>query len=175
MRKSFYWPHMANDVYNYVERCQSSQRSRKIPTHQCLSHLFLAERLLKLVSMDIPGPLPRPKIGNRYLVVLTHRNSKLTSAIPTKKMTVTDVAQIFVDQVGIRYGMPAWLLLGNGFWFVANFFYAVCISLESKLMTTTSYHPLTNGQTERYKKTYSVDPVTILRNTKMIRTRLFSL
>lgn len=105
MRRSYYWPHMANDVYIYVKRYQTCRKHRKNPTNQRLMQLFLREGQLEFVSMDILGPLPNTKTGNKFIVVMTDHYSILTRAIPTKKTTATDVARVFVESWVRKYGI----------------------------------------------------------------------
>lgn len=61
--------------------------------------------------------------------------------------------RIFLEDWVVRYGIPDRLLMDKGPKFVENFFNAVCVALETKLITTTAYHRQTNGQTEHYNKT----------------------
>ena len=154
MRCEFYWPHMANDVYETVQRCESCAATRGTQyTKQKHLRLFPANGPLEFVAMDILGPLPKTKQGNQFVVVLTDRYSKLTRAIPTGKTTATTVATIFVDHWVIPYGIPNYVLTDNGPQFVAKFFASVCLALGVKHVTTTAYHPRTNGQTERFNRT----------------------
>lgn len=75
---------MAHDMYIYVERCPDCRRRRRYPTYQRLIRLILLDAPLEFMFMDIPGPLPRIKSGNRLVVIIIDRYDKLTWAIPTK-------------------------------------------------------------------------------------------
>lgn len=103
--------------------------------------------------MNILGPLSKTKTGNKLIVVMAERYSKLTCANPTKKTIVADMARIFVEDWVILYGISDQSLMDNNPQFVGKFFCSVCIGLGTKLLTTTAHHPQTSGQSERYNKT----------------------
>lgn len=149
MRKPYYWPYMAIDVYNYAEPCQSYRKHRKTATRQHLLQLFSAKGILKWVAMDILGPSPNVKNGNQHIVVITDRFWKFIRAIQTKKTTVTDHAQIFVNHWVISNWIPERLLTDNGSQCHGKFFIATSVALGKDLMTTIAYQSQINVQTER--------------------------
>jgi Integrase core domain/Chromo (CHRromatin Organisation MOdifier) domain len=103
--------------------------------------------------MDILGPLPRTKHGNRFLLVIADRYTKVTRTVPLRTVTALSVARAFVDQWVYVYGPPVSLLTDNGPQFTAKFFQAACAELGISKLFTTAYHPQTNGQVERYNRT----------------------
>lgn len=78
MRREYYWLHMANDVYmtvRYLRECiwykLSEKRWRPF-------QLFSGRGRLKLVAIDIFGPLPKKLKGSQYVLVMKYSYSKLT-------------------------------------------------------------------------------------------------
>lgn len=57
------------------------------------------------------------------------------------------MAQELVDHWFIPYGIPETLLTDNGPQFDANILAAALVIMGVKKLTTTEYHPQTNGQT----------------------------
>ena len=154
MRRSFYWPLMANDIHKLVRSCQSCAKAKGAKhKHQHKLKLFPAAGPLEEVAMDILGPLPKSEAGNRFVLVITDRYSKMARAIPMQDTTTKDVAQVFVEHWVYPYGIPNKLLTDNGPQFESKLFAAICQFLGVKHSTTTAYHPQTNGQTERYNRT----------------------
>lgn len=102
--------------------------------------------------MDILS-LPKTKTDIKLTIDLTECNSKLTKAIPIKKMIVTDVAKSLVKDWALPYGILEALLTDSGSQFVGSFIYAASIALSGTQMKTAAYHPQTNEQTERFNKT----------------------
>lgn len=97
--------------------------------------------------MDILVPLLNKKIGNRFIVILTDRYSKLTRAIPTKSITAAHVGNILLEVWIIPNGILERILTDNGPHFVEKCFNDACVALGTQLMTTTTCHPRTNGGT----------------------------
>jgi transposase InsO family protein len=58
-------------------------------------------------------------------------------------------AEIYIDLVVRLHGVPKTILLDRGTQFVARFWAQVHESLGTKLIHSSSYHPQTDGQTER--------------------------
>jgi Integrase core domain len=82
--------------------------------------------------MDILGPLPKSKHGNRFLLVITDRYSKMTQTVPLTAITALSVARAFCEQWVYVYGAPVTLLTENGPQFTAKVFQAVCAELGVK-------------------------------------------
>jgi hypothetical protein len=75
-----------------------------------LSYNFPAKGPLESVAMDILGPLPRTKHGNRFLLVIADPYTKVTRTVPLRKVTALSVARAFVDQWVYVSGPPVSLL-----------------------------------------------------------------
>jgi hypothetical protein len=74
IRKTFFWPLIAEDVYETVRKCDlcaGNRISEKRKTNPLKN--FPANGPLESVAMDILGPLPRKKHGNRFLLVISDR------------------------------------------------------------------------------------------------------
>jgi hypothetical protein len=55
--------------------------------------LFPASGPLEFVAIEILGPLPKTEHGNRFLLVISDRFSKLTITVPLRTITALDVAK----------------------------------------------------------------------------------
>jgi len=60
------------------------------------------------------GPLPQSSSENRYIVVITDLFSKWVEAFPIKLTDSETLAQILVDEVICRYGVPSYLHSDQG-------------------------------------------------------------
>lgn len=144
---------MAQDVYHTVSGCHSCAKNGTLLKNKLHLQLFPATGPLEFVALDLLGPLPRTNKGNQYVDVITGRYSKLTRAIPTGHVTSTNVAYIVFNDWVIPYGIPTYILTDNGTQLTSKSFATLCTHLGTKQLTTTAYHPQTNGQVERYNKT----------------------
>ena len=147
---------MAVDAYMTARTCPDCAKARiKLRKKASKMKLFPAKAPLEYVSIDILGELPRTQRGNRYLLVITDRFSKLTRTVPLKRITAAVVAEAFTKHWAFVYGPPVYLLSDNGSQFLSKFFLAVCRLLRVSNVFTTAYHPQTNGQVERFNRTIS--------------------
>ena len=154
LRRYFYWPAMAMDAYNTVRNCVSCARNRiKLRRHASPLKLFPARAPLEYLAIDILGELIRTPRGNRYLLIITDRYSKLTRCVPLRRITANTVAHAFIHHWVLSYGAPSYVLSDNGKQFASKFFLDVCRMVGAKNFFTTTYHPQTNGQVERYNST----------------------
>lgn len=154
LRRRYYWPSMALDCHAVTTSCTECARERvKYRKNSTRMKLFPATAPLESVAIDILGELIRTKKGNRFLLVITDRFTKLTKTVPLKRITATAVAHAFVHHWVFHYGPPRTLLSDNGSQFMARFFTEVCRIMGTKNVYTTTYHPQCNGQVERFNRT----------------------
>ena len=154
MRRRYYWSRMTNDVFQTAKDCHlcAEARGTRYKTQKPMK-LFTAKKPLDFIAMDLLGPFPPTENGSTNILVITDRFSKLAQVTPLASTTAPAVANAFIENWVIPYWLPVSMLTDNGPQFVAKFFEAVCLTLGLKHVTTTAYHPQTNGQTERYNQT----------------------
>lgn len=154
LRRQYYWPQMSSETYTTARQCDLCAKER-IRQQKIASKmkLFPATAPLESVALDLLGPLPRSYHGNNHLLVITDRFTKLTRTIPLKDPNASNTARAFCTHWAFVYGPPVTLLSDNGSQFSAKFFQNVCRIMGVKNLYTTSYHPRTNGQTERFNRT----------------------
>jgi len=115
--------------------------------------LFPATDPFASLSMDLLGPPTETKTGNVFLLIIVDRFSKLVRAVPLAGITATDVSSAFCRDWISVYGPPDTVLTDNGSQFASLFFQGVCNLMGIRNLYTSTYHPQTNGQVERFKKT----------------------
>lgn len=131
----------------YCAKIGSRFRNKKL-----FQHLPAAE-LLDFVAADIHGPLPKLTQGKQHVVVITDSYSKLTRASPTSKTLLTTMKNVSLNHWIVCFCIPSYLLTDNGPKFIIKFFVSICGYLDMKHLTTTKYHPQTNGQAKQYNCT----------------------
>ena len=154
LRRQYYWPSMAMDVHATVRGCPECAKERiNLRKHASFLKLFPAAAPLEFVAIDILGPLRPTPAGNKYLLVITDRFSKLTKTVPLKTVTSFNVATAFCRNWVFVYGPPVYLLSDNGGQFTSKYFSTICNILGVRNLYTSAYHPETNGQAERFNPT----------------------
>ena len=154
LKRNFYWPAMAVDCYAVSKNCVTCARNRVLLRRNSKPmRLFPSSAPLEFLAIDLLGELIRTPRGNRFLLVITDRFSKLVRTVPLSSISAESVAKAFVTHWVLIYGPPIWLLSDNGKQFTARFFQNVCRILGVENLFTTTYHPQTNGQVERFNRT----------------------
>ena len=152
LRRTAYWPKMAQETREYVASCESCQRnkpSRQPPTG-LLQPLPIPAQNWESISMDFAGPFPRTARGFDMITVFVDRLSKQVHfAASHSKDTASNIATLFLNTVFRHHGMPTSIISDRDTKFTSNFWSHLHRLMETKLAISTSFHPQTDGQSER--------------------------
>ena len=71
--RHFYWPTIFRDADEYCRCCVKCQNTntRKVPSAP-LIHLPVITEPFRRIAMDIVGPLPKSRLGNRFILVILY-------------------------------------------------------------------------------------------------------
>ncbi|MBW0547372.1 hypothetical protein O181_087087 [Austropuccinia psidii MF-1] len=133
VKKDFHWSYMTQFIKDYVTSCQQCSRNKNIHHKKF--------ELLKLVPIQ-NGPwicltmpfITQLPLSNSFdsILVIVDRFSKTEVFIPTmSSITSMDLAHLFIKNIFLKHGLPSG------------------IKLKISRDLSTSYHPETDGQTER--------------------------
>ena len=155
VRLSYYWPGLQHFVWNYVNGCAICQQF-KISTRPTKPALYpipsSSPRLFGSLGIDFMTDLPLTENGHdSIMVTVDHGLSKGIVLTPTNKKGLDSemTAQLFIDNVYSRFGLPNKLITDWGTQFDAEFFKELCWLLGIKPSMTTAFHPQANGGTKR--------------------------
>ncbi|MBW0499068.1 hypothetical protein O181_038783 [Austropuccinia psidii MF-1] len=99
--------------------------------------------------MDFITQLPLLN-GFDSILVVVDRVSKMAIFIPAYgEITALDLAQIIIDHVFSKHGIPASIVSDRGSLFVSAFWTQLCQKLKVSRDLSTDFHPEADGQTER--------------------------
>lgn len=87
---------------------------------------------------------------SQYLLVLADWFSKLTRAMSTSKAISALIAKLFLDDWIVPLSISTCKLSNNGPQLVSKVFSSTGAYLGLINLTSTAYHPQTNGKVERY-------------------------
>jgi hypothetical protein len=100
--------------------------------------------------MDFIGPLPKTARGHDMIFTVTDKLSKMIHLIPTTSTaTAVDTAQLYFNHVFKHHGIPRMIISDRDTKFTSDFWEGLFQLTGTKLHRSTSYHPQTDGQTER--------------------------
>ena len=155
LRDKYFWPSMLSDVKQYCFTCEPCALGRRMHGLKAfLNPLELTTKPFEVIGMDFLGPVKPPSLlGNNYVLVITDYFTKWIEAVPLPNYTALVTCKALMDRIILRHGPPKAIITDRGSNFTSELFSALCKALNIKRMTTTAYHPQTNGQTERFNKT----------------------
>lgn len=157
VRSRFFWPGLSTSVARYVASCTACQR-RKRPTSSpagLLQPLPCPSRPFEVVGIDLYGPLPSTAAGYRWIVTAVDHLTRYAETAPVKSGSAMEVADFFLRTILLRHGAPRVLLSDRGKTFLSSILADVVRVSHTIHKTTSSYHPQTNGLTERFHRTLS--------------------
>ena len=151
----FYWPDLQTDINNYVRGCVVCQRNKPSVGQPAgkLQPLPVPSGVCEDISMDFIGHLPKTTMGNFFILVVVDRLSKMAHFLPCKKsIDGPGVAALFVDRIWSMHGLPKSVVTDRGTQFLNAFNKALTRIVGTKHAVSSSYHPETDGQTERVNR-----------------------
>ena len=111
--------------------------------------ISVPSRRFSHVHLDIVGPLPTSPDGYKYLLTMVDRSTRWLTASPLKDMEAATVAATFCRDWVAAFGVPVDVTTDRGTQFTSSVWAALCNKLGMNHITTTAYHPQSNGMVER--------------------------
>ena len=106
------------------------------------------------ISIDLITQLPKTNKGHDAIVVMVDKLTKMVHyRATTTTVTAPQVATIILHEIVRHHGVPCSIISDRDPRFTSHFWKCLWSSLGTKLAMSTAYHPQTDGQTERAKRT----------------------
>lgn len=154
IRLRFYWVNCRKDVEDWCRKCEVCAASKGPQTRtRGRMQQYNVGAPFERIAMDIAGPFPPTKGGNRYILVCIDYFSKWVEAYPIMNQEARTVADAFVNNWVCRFGVPLELHSDQGRNFESSVFQELCQILEIKKTRTTPLHPQSDGMVERFNRT----------------------
>jgi transposase InsO family protein len=151
IKQLFAWARMKTQIKSYVMNCAVCQQAKPDRNRYpgLLQPLPVPEHAWQIVSMDFIEGLPRSGGANTVLVVVD-LFFKYAHFIPlSHPFTALKVAQLFVDSVYRLHGLPHSIVSDRDQIFTSKLWQELFRLAGTTLRMSSSYHPQTDGQTER--------------------------
>ncbi|KAL0449441.1 UNVERIFIED_CONTAM: Transposon Ty3-I Gag-Pol polyprotein [Sesamum latifolium] len=151
VQRAYYWPQMRDDVETYVRTCLICQQDKADHQKKAgLLHHFPSQRDPGRVSPWTTF-LVLPKVGDLgSIIVVVDRLSKYATFIAAPKhVTAEGTAHLFFKHI-VSIGACQDIVSDRDSRFTGVFWTELFKILGSKLSMSSSYHPQSDGQTERF-------------------------
>jgi hypothetical protein len=151
IKQLFYWPHMKQIIKDYVAACTVCHQAKPDRTRYpgLLQPLPVPTQAWQAISMDFVEGLPSSGQYNTILVVVD-RLTKYGHFVSLRHpFTALTVAQAFMSNVYRLHGMPESIVSDRDRIFTNNIWRELFRLSGTQLQMSSSYHPQTDGQTER--------------------------
>src|SRR5512141_993578 len=103
-----------------------------------------------MLGMDFITGLPRTKSAYDSIWVVVARLTKVAHFIPVKTTyTSAKLAKIYMTRIVCMHGVPRSIVSDRGTQFTSKFWNQLHETLGTRLEFSTTFHPQTDGQTER--------------------------
>ena len=151
LSRNYWFPKLSAYVKNYVSTCDLCSRS-KHSRHMKYGELLplpVPSKPWKGITCDFIVDLP-PSNGYDALLVFVDRLTKMIHLIPCNKASdAPQFARMFLDHIVRLHGLPESIVSDRGAIFTSHFWKTLTKLLNINGRLSTSFHPQTDGQTER--------------------------
>lgn len=151
LKNLFAWKNMKTTVQQFIQTCQICLQAK--PDRSAypgkLQPLPVPSGAWETIIMDFIAGLPSSGHANCILVVVD-KFTKYAHFIPlSHPYTASSVAQVFFVNVYKLHGLPSAIISDRDPVFTSNFWQHLFKITGTDLKLSSSYHPQTDGQTER--------------------------
>nr|GEV76544.1 putative reverse transcriptase domain-containing protein [Tanacetum cinerariifolium] len=132
-----------------------TQKDKKVKTEcQKPSGLLIQPKIpiwkWERITMDFVTKLPRTSNGHDTIWVIVDRLTKSAHFIPTRETESMDnLTWLYIKEIILRHGVPISIISDRDSHFTSRFWQSLENALGIQLDMSTSYHPKTDGQSER--------------------------
>ena len=151
MNDQFFWPHMAAQPKEHIEKCCPCLTFKAKQAKAPLENI-VATHSLELVHLDYLC-LEHGKGLEEDVLVVTDHFTWYAQAYVTWTQTAQTTTKTLWDKFIVHYGLPKKILLDQGRNFESQLVADLCKLMGTQKLQTSPYHPQTNGQCERLNST----------------------
>ena len=152
-KRRVYWPGMKSEITEYITQTCKCVKD-KAPNRKQIAPLIpiRSSKPFEIIGIDYLH-LDKCKGNFEYLLVVTDHFSRFSQTFPTKNKNGKSAADRIFNEFVINYGFPDKIHHDQGKEFNNKMWDQLHHLSGIKKSNTTPYHPMGNGQTERFNRT----------------------
>ena len=152
LRRQYYWSGMKRHIRDFVRRCLTCQQVKA--EHQRLTGLLqpleVAEWKWEHVTMEFVTELPRTSRRHDAVWVIVDRLTKSAHFLAVRMtFTLEEFCGLYIREIVMLHGVPVSIVSDKNPRFTAHFWKSFQKAMVTQLMMSTTFHPQTDGQSER--------------------------
>ncbi|GJW06840.1 reverse transcriptase domain-containing protein [Tanacetum coccineum] len=152
LKKLYWWPNMKAIIAEYVGKCLTCSRVKA--ECQKTSGLLVQPEIpmwkWERITMDFITKLPKTSNGHDTIWVIVDRLTKSAHFIPTRETdSMETLTRLYIKEIVSRHGVPISIISDRDSHFTSKFWQSLQSALGTQLDMSTTYHPETNGKSER--------------------------
>ncbi|GJX80916.1 putative reverse transcriptase domain-containing protein [Tanacetum coccineum] len=129
LRGLYWWPKMKKDIAMYLE---------------------IPEWKWENITMDFINKLPRTSSGHDLIWVIVDRLTKSAYFLAIHEdYKIERLARLYINEIVARHDVLVSIISDRDSYFTSRFWQSLQKALETRLDLSTTYHPKTDGQSER--------------------------
>ncbi|GKC70029.1 putative reverse transcriptase domain-containing protein [Tanacetum coccineum] len=151
-KKYYWWPNMKVIITVYVGKCLTCSRV-KVECQKpsgLLIQLEIPTWKWERITMDFVTKLPRTSSGHDTIWVIIDRLTKSAHFIPTRETaSMETLTRLYIKEIVSRHRVPISIISDRDSHFTSRFWQSMQSALGTQLDMSMTYHPKTDGQSER--------------------------
>nr|GFB27981.1 reverse transcriptase domain-containing protein [Tanacetum cinerariifolium] len=152
MKKLYWWPNMKANITTYFRKCLTCAKVKA--KHQRPSGLLVQPEIpvwkWDNITMNFVTKLPKSQQGYDTIWVIIDRLTKSAIFAPMREIDpLKKLAKLYLKEVVARHGIPVSIIYNRDPRFSLRFWRTLQKALGTRLDMSTTYHPETDGQSER--------------------------
>lgn len=148
-RQHFWWPGLDKDIEELAKSCDLCQANSPSPASAPLHPWQFPEKVWQRIHVDLAGPFHK-----RMWLVVVDAHSKWPEVFDMGTSTTTTAVLRKLVIAFASHGLPEQIVSDNGRQFVSEEFDNYCKRNGIRHITSSAYHPRTNGEAERFVRTF---------------------
>ncbi|XP_076892254.1 uncharacterized protein LOC143543926 [Bidens hawaiensis] len=157
LRGDYWWPGMKREIVKYVERCLTclQVKAEHQKPYGKIQPLEIPKWKWEHITMDLVTKLPKTSKGFDAIWVIVDRLTKSSHFLPIQESYSSErMAEVYMKEVVSRHGVPVSIVSDRDTRFTSRFCRKLQEELGTRLLISTTYHPQTDGQSERTIQTF---------------------